>query len=199
MRGTGRLALWHTCAPGHEAAFEEWYKTEHLAERLAIPGFLRGRRWEAASRTPGFFTYYETVEPEILTSAAYKERLDAPTPATRYIMSNVMRNLSRTICWVDAAAGNLGGSWALSVLNAQAVDTHALAKEAGVARVEVWRATDGTPDMSEEEAIRGGDQRIESCLVVETMREDDAVRIAARLSGARTWRLLCEMRAEDVV
>ena len=32
--------------PGREAEFEAWFQQEHLAERLAVPGFLLGRRHE---------------------------------------------------------------------------------------------------------------------------------------------------------
>ena len=47
MSTTGILALWNDCAKGKEALYERWYQTEHLAERLAIPGILRGRRYQA--------------------------------------------------------------------------------------------------------------------------------------------------------
>jgi len=31
--------------PAMEEEFNAWYDTEHLAERLAIPGFRSARRW----------------------------------------------------------------------------------------------------------------------------------------------------------
>ncbi len=30
----GVLALWNDCAPGQESAYEHWYQTEHLFERV---------------------------------------------------------------------------------------------------------------------------------------------------------------------
>jgi hypothetical protein len=43
----GILAIFNNVAPGREAEFEEWFQHQHLAERLAVPGFLLGRRHEA--------------------------------------------------------------------------------------------------------------------------------------------------------
>ena len=48
----GILAIFNNVAPGREAEFEEWFQHEHLAERLAVPGFLIGRRHEAISAQP---------------------------------------------------------------------------------------------------------------------------------------------------
>lgn len=42
--GPGILAIWNDVAPGRDADFNEWFQSEHLAERLAVPGFLFGRR-----------------------------------------------------------------------------------------------------------------------------------------------------------
>jgi heme-degrading monooxygenase HmoA len=36
----GVLAIFNNVAPGREAEFEEWFQHEHLAERLAVPGFV---------------------------------------------------------------------------------------------------------------------------------------------------------------
>jgi hypothetical protein len=44
---SGILAIFNNVAPGREAEFEEWFQHEHLAERIAVPGFLLGRRHEA--------------------------------------------------------------------------------------------------------------------------------------------------------
>ena len=40
----GILAIFNDCRAGHEAEFEAWFQGEHLLERLAVPGFLFGRR-----------------------------------------------------------------------------------------------------------------------------------------------------------
>ena len=78
MSPKGILALWNDCAKGKEALYERWYQTEHLAERLAIPGSLRGRRYQAVNAIHGYFTYYETATPEVLISEPYLEILNNP-------------------------------------------------------------------------------------------------------------------------
>ena len=55
-----------------------------------------------------------------------------------------------------------------------------------------------------EERLRGGDRKIEACLVVETLRLPDAERIAVSLAAAfpstaiGVYRLLCDIRADGV-
>ena len=41
--------------PEHDA----WHTHEHLPERLAIPGFVRGTRWVASHGQPRYFVMYE--------------------------------------------------------------------------------------------------------------------------------------------
>jgi hypothetical protein len=65
-----------------EEEFNAWYDAEHLAERLAIPGFLSAQRW-VASLPPGqgkYLATYELASPRVLTSDAYLARFHAPTP-----------------------------------------------------------------------------------------------------------------------
>ena len=97
MSSTGILALWNDCADGKEALYESWYQAEHLSERLAVPGILRGRRYEAVDAIRGYFTYYETTTPEILISPPYLNILNNPTPLTKKIMASTLTNMSRTI------------------------------------------------------------------------------------------------------
>ena len=94
----GILAIFNDCRPGREAEFEAWFQGEHLIERLAVPGFVFGRRHKAVSGAPGFFNFYMVETPEVLTSKPYLERLDNPTPMTRTIMSEVFVNMNRTVC-----------------------------------------------------------------------------------------------------
>jgi hypothetical protein len=196
VSGAGILALWNDCAEGEEAAYEDWYLSEHLPERLSIPGFLRGRRYEALTGAPRFFTYYEVEGPDILTSPAYFERLNHPTPLTTRIMGEVFLNMSRTLCEVAARHGWARGAWAVAAVGAgdSAAELYAMP---GVARAEYWRAIDEGPRAATaEETLRGGDDRIEGCLFVETLRQGDAERIAARIPNARIFRLLCDLTAD---
>src|ERR1700755_1147888 len=87
----GILAIFNNVAPGREAEFEAWFQHEQLTERIAVPGFLSGRRHEAIARQPRYFNFYVTQSVEALKSAAYLGRLDVPTPMTRTVMSETFK------------------------------------------------------------------------------------------------------------
>jgi hypothetical protein len=78
-------------APRDEDEFNAWYDTEHLPERLAIPGFVSARRWIAHDAAPGqgkYIATYELTHPEVIESPAYCARLgDGYTPWTRRILA----------------------------------------------------------------------------------------------------------------
>ena len=52
LDGTGVVAIWHDLLPEAKADFYEWHNREHMPERLAIPGFRRGRRYIATEGGP---------------------------------------------------------------------------------------------------------------------------------------------------
>jgi hypothetical protein len=94
---SGILAIFNNVAPGREAEFEEWFQHEHLAERIAVPGFLLGRRHEAVGN-PRYFNFYVTTSVEVMKSPAYLARLDQPTSMTRTVMSEIFKDMIRTVC-----------------------------------------------------------------------------------------------------
>jgi hypothetical protein len=204
----GILAIFNNAAPGREAEFEEWFQHEHLAERIAVPGFLLGRRYEAVSGAPRYFNFYLTQSAEVLKSAAYLERLDHPTPMTRTVMSEIFKDMIRTVCHRTLRLGAMRGAAAVAVRFTERVDQNVLKaaseelmKDKAVACAEIWSAVDAsTMPVSEEERLRGGDRKIEACLYVETLRVADAGNIAGRLSRqfssatVGAYRLLCEIR-----
>ena len=58
-----------------------------------------------------------------------------------------------------------------------------LAKDTKIAGVELWNAVDSANAVvSEEEKLRGGDKKIKSCLVVDTLRKAEAETLVDRLS-----------------
>jgi hypothetical protein len=113
LLGQGVLAIWNDIAPGGDDEFNHWHVSEHIPERVSIPGFLRGRRYTASrSRDPRYFTLYETESVEVLTSPPYVERLNNPTPWTRQNIT-LFRNNKRTACRVTATLGRgTGGAMA---------------------------------------------------------------------------------------
>ncbi|MBH67003.1 MAG: hypothetical protein CMM58_01490 [Rhodospirillaceae bacterium] len=207
MNGEGALAVWNDCTPGCESNYENWYQTEHLPERLGVPGFRRGRRYQAIQGSPKFFTWYEVDSPDTLRSDDYKKCLSNPTRWTREIMEGVFVNASRTVCKREIIAGETFGSVAVTVrLNKDSNDQKLvqsaledLYNGATIARIEKWTADEkNNTGAMEEESIRGPDQKIDLCFVLETMRIDEATSIAKGLAHNFTeatigvYRLLCE-------
>ena len=82
-KGTGLLMVWADVPPEKEEEFNRWYNKEHLAERLAIPGFLSGARYEAVKGGPKHLACYELASPAVLESEAYRRAQAHPTEWTR--------------------------------------------------------------------------------------------------------------------
>src|SRR5262245_63220633 len=82
-KGTGLLMVRADVPTDKEAEFNRWYNEEHLAERLAIPGFLGAARYEAVKGGPKHLAYYELDGPAVLASEAYKRVSANPTPWTQ--------------------------------------------------------------------------------------------------------------------
>ena len=82
-KGTGLLMVWCDVPADKEAEFDHWYNEEHLAERLAIPGFLSAARYAAVKGGPKHLAYYELESPAVLQSAAYRKVQENPTPWTQ--------------------------------------------------------------------------------------------------------------------
>ena len=205
----GVLAIWHDINASREAEFESWYRNEHFPERLAVPGFRIGRRFEAVSGTPRYFCFYVTDTPGVLTSAPYLARLNHPTPLTRAMMTDTFRNMHRTVCRRAQRRGAHSGALAVTARFTSAPDGSQVRAvldrfdgAEGVARCEYWVAAEEGQGIASEEALRGRDQKIAACFVVETLRLTDAERVSGALAAAfgdsaaiGTYRLLCELRS----
>jgi hypothetical protein len=74
-------------------AFEEWHNREHVAERLAIPGFIEGRRYRSIDAAPrvghSWLIAYDVVGLDVLRSQGYALRLNEPTAATRAMVPHL--------------------------------------------------------------------------------------------------------------
>ena len=104
LLGKGALVIWHDPAPEIESDYNEWHSKEHMYERVGVPGFRRGQRGVALTGAPKYFNFYEVDDFATLTSQAYLDRLNDPTPWTRRVAPH-MHNNSRTLCRVVASLG----------------------------------------------------------------------------------------------
>jgi hypothetical protein len=125
---------------------------------------------------------------------------------TRMIMSDVFKNMNRTLCRRVARRGDFRGSHAVTVRFNEAVDEAALtrrmdelAKDHAVAAAELWIAADAGAPVSMEEKLRGGDKKIKACLMVDTLRQQPAEALGARLAKdfpqaeVGVYRVLCQL------
>jgi hypothetical protein len=80
LRGRAFNAMWSSLSEGYAHELDRWHTIEHMPERLAVPGFLRGRRYiDATASDQSMFILYEVAHIETFRSpGAYRspERSD---------------------------------------------------------------------------------------------------------------------------
>ena len=184
MTQRGILAIFNNVAPGRDDDFNNWFQGEHFAERLGVPGFLYGRRHQALSGSSAYFNFYVTESPEVLTSKAYFDRVNNPTPRSRATMSEIFRDMCRTVCRRELRVGNARGGMTTVARFEQPQEIAALkavldelAKDETVSG-ELWSSAETPGAVTEEEKLRGGDKKIAQCLLVDTLDQRKAEQIA---------------------
>ncbi len=118
LAGKGMLITSMDVHAADEAEFNVWYDREHLAERVAIDGFLEARRWIADQANPKYFCTYSTAAFEDLSSPAYQQALANQTDWSRKNISR-FRNMIRAVGRITASRGQGRGA-ALGVVRLRA-------------------------------------------------------------------------------
>jgi hypothetical protein len=164
--GTGLLMVWTDVPADKEPEFNRWYNEEHLAERLAVPGFLNAARYEAVKGGPKHLAVYELESPAVIDSPAYKKVSANPTPWTQRvgpqaIATTFIRNIY-TMIHPRALSATAAGSDMAPALQLGRMDVPAAVdaewnewyntiyvpnyeKVPGVIRGRRYRATTGSP------------------------------------------------------
>jgi hypothetical protein len=176
MIGEAAVAMWWDVDPEARPDWEEWHTYEHMPERLSIPGFLRGTRWTALDAAPFYFVLYEARDLATVTSGAYLERLNDPTPWSRRMMPQ-HRNMVRSVCAVHAAYGTGVGQAMATIRFAQADPE--LPRRKGVTGAKLLRSVPLAGKPTAEQALRGGDATSDRVLLIAGY-DVDAVRAAAQ-------------------
>jgi hypothetical protein len=98
--------------------------------------------------------------------------------------------MHRTVCRRDYRAGRIRGGMTVAARFAVPQDGAALqaaldefTRDETVSG-EIWASAEAPGTMSEEEKLRGGDKKIAQCLLVDTLTQQKAEQIAARLKQA---------------
>jgi len=156
--GSGLLAVWTDIPAAMEEEFNAWYDTEHVPERLSVPGILSAERYVAVEGQPKYLALYECTDERVLQSEAYLKILKPGTPWTRRVTPHFI-NSSRCVYRQLLSLGNPPAQPAKAVLtvrmNVAAEDDReinewyntdhlpALAKVPGVVRARRYVAVEG--------------------------------------------------------
>ena len=90
MARNGFLLVTMQPPPAFEEEFNAWYDSEHLPERLAVPGFLTALRYVATDGHPKYLAMYDLERFEVLTTPAYlKVAYDKASPWTKRVTGRV--------------------------------------------------------------------------------------------------------------
>jgi hypothetical protein len=114
LLGDAAVLIWNDVAAEGREQFYAWHDKEHLPERLAIPGFRRGRRFIRPRHSPEWLTMYEADDLSVVTSPEYMARLNAPTEATASTLRH-FRNTSRAVCRIVHSVGSSTGGHVLAL------------------------------------------------------------------------------------
>ncbi len=183
LLGEGVVAIWHDIAPEGVDDFYAWHGHEHMAERVGIPGFLRGRRYVARRAALRYFNLYEARSHDVVTGPDYQMRLNNPTPWTLSAVKH-FRSVARSICRVAATfgggQGGLVSTWRYDV-----------ASDNAAAHVEIMRR-DILPGLAERGIVAGahlliGDTQASAVATAEMKARGEANRIPGWILVVEGW------------
>jgi hypothetical protein len=188
LLGTAAMLLSFEIVPEAIAEHDEWHSHEHLPERLSIPGFLRGTRWVALRGAPRYFVLYEVASVATLTSAAYLERLNHPTPWTTKMMRHY-RDMNRGLCSVSGGAGAGIGHFARLIRFSPSEGARdpllqslrGLPAKRGVCSAHLLERAASAP-MTNEQRIRGADAGMDAAILVTGYEEAAVAELANPLA-----------------
>lgn len=109
IAGTGMLMTSMDIDAAHEQEFNQWYDREHLAERVAIEGFVEARRYVAVNAAPKYLGLYSTATFDVLDSDAYRTAL---ANQTKWSLTNIgrFRNMLRSVARITVSRGQGRGA-----------------------------------------------------------------------------------------
>ena len=104
IAGQGMLLTSMDIAPEDEADFNRWYDREHIAERVAIEGFVEARRYVALDAAPKYLGLYSTESFEVLSSDAYRTALANQTEWSKRNIAK-FKNMIRGVARITLSRG----------------------------------------------------------------------------------------------
>lgn len=179
LLGKAALAMWWEVDAQHSIDFQHWHSHEHFPERLGIPGFRRATRWRQVDCGPGVLVTYELDDHSVLSSKAYLDRLNAPTPWSTRMMP-FHQHMVRSQCEVLESRGAYTASFMLAVrLSPRTPPAHdgglrvalrelvnALPLRPGLNGAHLLRHRNPSIEQTTEQKLRGGDRVADWVLLV---------------------------------
>lgn len=109
IAGQGMLLTSMDIEPEDEADFNRWYDREHIAERVAIEGFVEARRYVALEAAPKYLGLYSTERFEVLSSDAYRVALANQTDWSKRNIAK-FKNMIRGVARITLSRGQGRGA-----------------------------------------------------------------------------------------
>ena len=100
----GLLAIWADVDEDYRIEYQKWHNCQHMIERVSIPGFQVGRRYQGIGEAPDFLMYYETDDSKVMAGGSYMHAINHPTPWTREAITH-LKNIVRSIYSLMSSAG----------------------------------------------------------------------------------------------
>jgi len=100
----GLLVNWADVDPDYRIEYQKWHNCQHMTERVSIPGFHTGRRYQGIGDAPEFIMYYETEDSKVLASEPYLHAQNNPTSWTREAIPH-LKNITRAIYSLITSSG----------------------------------------------------------------------------------------------
>lgn len=92
---------------GWDTQFHDWYDTDHIPVRLALPGFDGATRYRAVEGDPRFLAVYDIGDMGVLDTPAYQAIKESPTEQTTRMLGNV-HGFTRYTCEEISDTGDVG-------------------------------------------------------------------------------------------
>jgi hypothetical protein len=161
--GSGLMAFWARIEQDYLDRFRQWHNSEHMPERVSIPGFLAGQRYLGHGTNNFFLMMYETREPAVLGGPDYLARLNAPTDWTRESLPHFRepaRNIYRRLATQSRSDLFAAPCMVSARFNAEAPDAglvERIATQAGAGRTRLFEIDSAISSIqTSERKIYGG-------------------------------------------
>jgi hypothetical protein len=104
IKHQGMLLILNDVDPDAEAEFNLWYDTEHMLERVSIPGFSRASRYRGTKSVRKYCALYRTADLGVFESPAYRRALSLQSDWSKRILK-LFKDPHRAVGTITARVG----------------------------------------------------------------------------------------------